>query len=89
LAELCAREGLLSADLGEGSPRSLSTKMGTLAGRYIDETFGMADGRLVAFRRSKDRKGNLYSVALLEELPNLGAFAEPLPNHPELAGSAP
>lgn len=89
LAELCAREGLLATDLGEGSPRSLSTKMGTLAGRYIDERFGMSDGRQVAFRRSKERKGNLYRVALLEEVPNLEAFAEPLPNHPELAGSAP
>lgn len=89
LAELCAREGLLATDLGEGSPRSLSTKMGTLAGRYIDERFGMADGRQVAFRRSKERKGNLYRVAVLEEVPNLEAFAEPLPNHHELAGSAP
>ncbi len=79
LAELCAREGLLSADLGEGSPRSLSTRMGTLAGRYIDERFGTADGRQVAFRRSKERKGNLYRVAVLEEVPNLEAFAEPLP----------
>lgn len=66
LADLCARKGLLTDDLGEGTPRSLSTKMGTLAGRYIDEIFDLADGRQFAFRRQKDRKSNLYRVDLLE-----------------------
>jgi len=89
LVELCRHHGLLAADLGEGSSRSLATKMGTLAGRYIDERFSMTDGRHVVFHRSRERKGNLYRVAVLEEVPNLEGFAEPLPNHVEPAGSAP
>jgi len=89
LAELCGREGLLANDLGDGSPRSLSTKMGTLAGRYIDERFGMVDGRQVVFRRSQERKGNLYRVVVQEEMPDLDGFAEPLPNLDEPIGSAP
>ncbi len=80
LAELCAHEGLLGADLGEGTARSLSTKMGTLAGRYINERFGTSDGREVTFLRSEGRKGKLYRVAVREEVPNLDPFAEPLPN---------
>ena len=67
LADLCGRERLLATDLGEGTPRSLSTKMGTLAGRYIDERFGMTDGRRVVFLRSKERKGNIYRVSVQEE----------------------
>lgn len=89
LVELCGREGLLANDLGEGSPRSLSTKMGTISGRYVDERFGMPDGRQVVFRRSKDRKGNLYQVFDAGTVPNLGPIAEPLPNLSDPIGSAP
>lgn len=89
LAELCNDEGLLTGDLGEGTPRSLSTKMGTLAGRYINERFDMIDGRRVAFLRESGRKGNLYRVIVIDEVPNLEGFAEPLPNLCEPTGSAP
>jgi hypothetical protein len=44
LVELCGRHGLLVADLGEGSPRSLATKMGTLAGRFVGERFPLTEG---------------------------------------------
>ena len=39
--------------------------------------------------RSEGRKGNLYRVAVMDKLPNLGAFAEPMPNLGEPLGSAP
>jgi hypothetical protein len=89
LVELCGKHGLLAADLGEGSPRSLSTKMGTLAGRFIDERFPLPDGRVATFHRSESRKGKVYQVFVRDEVPNLGAFAEPMPNVGSEAGSAP
>jgi hypothetical protein len=66
LVELCDREGLLKSDLAEGSPRSLATKMGTLAGRFVSERFALADGRQAEFHRSSDRKGNTYRVIVPE-----------------------
>ena len=89
LAGLCSRHGLLTADLGEGSPRSLATKMGTLAGRFVDERFPLSDGREAVFHRTADRKGNIYRVSVEEEVPNLDVFAEPLPNLEIAIGSAP
>jgi hypothetical protein len=88
LVELCKRHGLLAADLGDGSARSLSTKMGTIAGRFVAESFELSDGRVAVFHRQADRKGNIYRVVLQDEVPNLGAFAEPLPNLDKMAGSA-
>jgi hypothetical protein len=89
LVDLCANRGLMRADLGEGSSRSLATKMGTLAGRYINESFPMPDGHAATFRRSESRKGNVYQVFVRDEVPNLGAFAEPMPNLETETGSAP
>ncbi|HEY0983321.1 hypothetical protein [Schlesneria sp.] len=66
LVDLCQGRGLLSADLGTGTPRSLSTKLGTIAGRYINERFRTDDGRIFQFLREKHRSGNSYRVALLE-----------------------
>jgi hypothetical protein len=77
LVELCGRHRLMSSDLGDGSPRSLSTRMGTLAGRFISERFEVADGRTATFHRTDGRKGKVYQVFVQEEVPNLGAFAEP------------
>ena len=65
LTRLCGANDLLATDLGEGSRRSRETKMGTLAGRFINERFGI-DDQVVVFRRTKDRKGNLYHVGVLE-----------------------
>lgn len=66
LVELCGTHGLLSVDLGEGSPRSLATKMGTLAGRFVAERFPLSDGRVAVFHRTNDRNGNLYRVGIHE-----------------------
>jgi len=89
LVELCGKHGLMTVDLGEGSPRSLATKMGTLAGRFINELFPLTDGREIKFHRSDSRKGKVYQVFVKDEVPNLGAFAEPMPNLEIEAGSAP
>jgi hypothetical protein len=89
LVELCGKHGLLTVDLSEGSPRSLSTKMGTLAGRFVAERFPLTDGREAVFHRTTDRKGNIYRVFVEDEVPNLEGFAEPLPNLENAAGSAP
>lgn len=88
LVDYCARNGLLAAELGEGSERSKATRMGTIAGRFIDETFELSDGSEIRFIRSKERKGNLYRVTILE-VPNLSGFAEPLPDLDLDQGSAP
>ena len=88
LVELCGKHGLLTADLGDGSPRSCATKMGTLAGRFVGERFPLTDDRVAVFQRTTDRKGKVYRVVIEDEVPNLEHFAEPMPNLPELAGSA-
>ena len=67
LAGLCHRHGLLTADLGEGSPHSLATKMGTLAGRFVNERFPLTDGRTAVFHRTAERKGNIFRVFVDEE----------------------
>jgi len=71
LVELCEKHRLLAADLGEGSPKSLQTKMGTLAGRFVTERFPLGDGRQVVFRRSDGRKGKVYQVFVEDESPSL------------------
>ena len=88
LVGLCRRHGLLATDLGEGSPRSVATKMGTVAGRFVSEHFPLVDGSQAVFHREGHRKGNMYRVEVLGEVPNLEGLAEPLPNLREPAGSA-
>ena len=66
LVAFCSRQGLLATDLGEGSPRSRATKIGTLAGRFVEEQFPMSDGRLAKFHRSTERKGSIYRVSATE-----------------------
>ena len=61
LAGLCSRHKLLTADLGEGSPRSLATKMGTLAGRFVDERFPLSDGREAAVPQDPRPQGEHLS----------------------------
>jgi len=88
LVELCGKHKLLSTDLGDGSERSQSTKMGTTAGRFIGDCFSLSDGRQATFLRLTDRKGNVYRVSVVEAVPNLGTVAEPMPNLVSVAGSA-
>lgn len=87
LVSLCSRNGLFVTDLANGTARSHATKLGTLAGRFIDETFDLPDDRRVMFQRTKHRKGNIYRV-VVSEMPNLNTAAEPLPNVVDSSGSA-
>lgn len=89
LVDLCGSRGLLAADLGEGSARSLATRMGTIAGRFVQERFPLGDRRQAVFHRLQGRKGSTYRVEVGDEVPNLTGFAEPMPNLGAPAGSAP
>ncbi|HEX3999768.1 MAG TPA: hypothetical protein VHX65_14550 [Pirellulales bacterium] len=66
MVNLCGKQGLLKDDLGDGSARSLATKMGTIAGRFVGETFALIDGRSAVFSRTPERKGSIYRVAVPE-----------------------
>jgi hypothetical protein len=88
LVSLAGRCGLLKAELGESTSRSQATRMGNLAGTFIGERFEPAQDRTLVFHRSADRKGNVYRVEVFDKVPNLGPFAEPLPNLPNTEGSA-
>jgi len=87
LVELCGKHKLLTTDLGEGSPRSMSTKMGTLVGRFGTERFPLDDGRRATFHRWDGREGKIYQVYVEDDVPNLDTFAEPMPNLENVAGS--
>jgi hypothetical protein len=62
LVELARTNSLLLSDLGDGSPRSQSTRMGLVCGRYVGETFRMPGGSEVTFRTRECRDGRLYHV---------------------------
>lgn len=70
IAELCNKNKLLAADLRGGTLRSRQTKMGTIAGRFVGESFGLPDGRTATFMKKDERKGAVYRVGI-EETPNL------------------
>lgn len=71
LVEHCGREGLLQDELGDGSPRSRSTRLGVIAGRYVGERFELSDGRAVTFLRSDDRNGKVYRVGVTGNVRNV------------------
>lgn len=92
LVAVCQRHNLLQAELGNGSLRSQTTHMGNVAGRYVAEPFPLPNQGSAVFHRSEGRKGKLYRVEVVAEgskVPNLRAFAEPLPNLCDPLGSAP
>ena len=68
LTDLAAQHFLLRTELGDGSPRSQTTKLGVLAGRYVDERFDLGDERVAVFRRSDDGRKTLYSVGVIEKV---------------------
>lgn len=70
LVDVCEKHSLLRVELGDGSARSKSTKMGTLAGRYLAERFTLAEG-VAVFCKRPARKGVAYHVYLEEKTPNL------------------
>lgn len=80
LVELCQQHELLAVDLGNGKPRSLATRMGTIASRFVNEVFPVDDEHHAIFQKAEGRKGALYRVSVRSKLPNVDAFAEPSPN---------
>lgn len=66
LVTLCEAHSLLKQDLGDGTSRSRSTKMGNLAGRYVNEHFLLDDGRRAVFSARDARKGKNYLVSVTE-----------------------
>jgi hypothetical protein len=67
LVEICSEHGLLAEELGSGTARSMATKMGNLAGRFVDVRFSIGDGRVAKFEKRGVRKGFAFSVSVLEE----------------------
>jgi hypothetical protein len=88
LVQLAVGHGLLRTELGDSSPRSQATRMGVLAGRFVAEHFEVAEYTVV-FHRTVDRKGNVYRVEVVDELPNVVPAGERLPNVANRKGSAP
>ncbi len=64
LAQLATSQSLLRDELGEEGDRSQATRMGILAGRYVDDRFQLPDGREVTFIQSAGRKGVVYGLKL-------------------------
>jgi hypothetical protein len=64
LTDLANEHFLLRSELGKGTPRSQCTRLGVLAGRYVDERFGMDDGAIATFQRSDIGRKTLYHVSL-------------------------
>ncbi len=77
LVKLCDRHGLLTNDLGEGSAHSQATKMGVIAGRFLNDPFYHSNGTMVMLTKVDARKGNAYRLVPHSKVPNLGANAEP------------
>jgi len=85
LVELCQSQRILSSDIGDGAPRSLSTKMGTIASRYVNQSFATPGGGRAIFRKSGTRNGSVYQV-FVDESRNP---AEPCGTSVSGEGSAP
>jgi len=64
LTDLANEHFLLRSELGQGTPRSQCTRLGVLAGRYVDERFVMDDGAFAIFHRSDIGRKTLYHVSL-------------------------
>jgi hypothetical protein len=62
LACLAAGQQLLVDELGDGTPRSKATRMGKIAGRYVNDPFELSDDAQAFLRRSGDRKGTTYRL---------------------------
>ncbi len=64
LTDLANQKFLLQSDLGDGTKRSQTTRMGKLAGRFVGETFTLDDETKANFKRSWDGKNTHYQVFL-------------------------
>ncbi len=62
LTDLANRNFLLQAELGDGTPRSQTTRMGKLAGRFVNERFKLSEDTFARFKRSYDGQYTKYEV---------------------------
>jgi hypothetical protein len=62
LTDLANKHFVLQSELGDGTPRSQTTRMGKLAGRFVGERFSLDDGTYAVFKRSFNGQYNQYQV---------------------------
>jgi len=62
LERLASRNRLLAEELGDGVPRSRSTRMGHLCGRYVGERFVISENLSVTFHKGTASDGHVYSL---------------------------
>ncbi len=62
LTDLANEKLLLQTDLGTGTARSQTTRMGKLAGRFVNEKFDLDDGTYAVFKRTSDGQYTKYQV---------------------------
>jgi hypothetical protein len=62
LTDLANRNFLLQAELGDGTARSQTTRMGKLCGRFVDERIKISEDKYARFRRSNDGQYTKYQV---------------------------
>jgi hypothetical protein len=67
LAELAAQHELFTSEFETVSKRGRETRMGILAGRFVNERFILSDARAGMFLRSPTRKGATYHVSIAEQ----------------------
>lgn len=78
LTNLACDQFLLQAELGEGTPRSKTTRMGKLASRFIHERFPLDDEEHAVFTRSRDGQYNRYQIYRISSRENLSDLLERL-----------
>jgi hypothetical protein len=64
LTDLASDHFLLRSELGDGTKRSQSTRLGVLAGRYVGEAFELGEDTVARFQRSDDGRKSLYYVVV-------------------------
>ena len=64
LAALVSQHGLFRSEFKDLSERSVSTRLGILAGRYVGVRFPLSRTRSAVFHRADDRKVSTHRVAV-------------------------
>jgi hypothetical protein len=64
LVDLVRQERLFESQFRAQTPRSQVTRMGIIAGHYVDESFPLSEDRIATFRKRDDRKGTVYAVTI-------------------------
>ena len=67
LVHLAEQKSVLKSELGDGSARSKSTRMGILATRYVAERFELEGSAVATFRRREGRKNKEHFVEVVSD----------------------